>query len=166
MKDKVISAKVTPEEYHIIGLMAVRAKKSISLFAHDKILKEDLPSLFEQGGSIVPVSTVPTVKTKEDEAIIKKIESLKQELKTITENRDKWKADWQTRKAKYDKLEIEFKTKQNELIEFNNRVRSGLEPISKRIKSLVFYSETNCKDFTPDLNDALKEIDMLKNSIK
>jgi hypothetical protein len=158
MKDKVISAKVTPEEYHIIGLMAVRAKKSISLFAHDKILKEDLPSLFEQGGSIVPVSTVPTVKTKEDEAIIKKIESLKEELKIMTENRDKWKKDWNSRKAKYDKLEIEFN-------EFKNKIGNGLEPISKRIKSLVLYSETNCKDFTPDLNDAVKEIEAIQTKL-
>lgn len=160
---KTIGTAVTAEQYHTIGLKAAKANMTVSEYVSHIINKESYPSLFEQGGSIV---TIPASKTAEDEAIISKIEGLKQELKTITKNRDKWKADWQTRKAKYDKLEIEFKAKQKELTDFNNSVRNRIEPISKRIKSLVFYSETNCKDFTPDLKDALNEIDMLKNSLK
>lgn len=152
---KTIGTAVTAEQYHTIGLKAAKADMTVSQYVSHIITKESYPSLFEQGGSIV---TVTPSKTKEDEAIIKKIESLKEELKLMTENRDKWKKDWNSRKAKYDKLETEFN-------EFKNKIGNSIEPIRLRIKSLVDYSVSNCPSFTPDLKDAVKEIEAIQTKL-
>lgn len=156
IRTKVIGAKVNYEEYGIVYQLAGRRGVTVSEYARIKILEDNKnPSLFENGGNI-----------KEDESIIKDNEKLKAALKTMTEQRNKWESDWRSRKAKYDKLEIEFKAKQKELTDFNNSVRNRIEPIRNRINDLVNHAPDYCPEFAPDLKDALKEIDMLKNSLK
>jgi len=126
---KPIATRVPMSDYIKFLQEASERKLSMSEFLLLKIYGES-PQILNKGGNLA-----------ETDALKKENEALKLSLKATEENRDKWKKDWTSRKAKYDELEKRFNSAQEELKESKKRI-AELEAEVKETNDLWEAIET------------------------
>jgi len=76
LKTKVVGAKVTEQEYDKISAVAEKRDKSVSQLVRERLLAEQLPSLFEQGGNIGRIKELESKINNQKEIIQKQDEKI------------------------------------------------------------------------------------------
>jgi len=153
LKTKVVGAKVTEQEYDKISAVAEKRDKSVSQLVRERLLAEQLPSLFEQGGNIGRIKELESKINNQKEIIQKQDEKI-QSLYVVINDCNK------SERSKIDRFESDLERYE----ESKKETKRIVSQLVLRNKTLNEYIEKeDCKSIINLSKLISDEIIKLKN---